>query len=73
MKLFDCDDVGNTDDYVGCKLNGDDSFNFTQTVMLQRFSDWFDVTKRVPTTQEMPGKTLEKTTEADIDQHEETR
>ena len=29
MKLFDRDDVGNVENYVGCNINGDDRFTFT--------------------------------------------
>ena len=40
LKRFDCDDVGDVKEYVGCKLERDDkerSFKFTQPVLLQSF------------------------------------
>lgn len=46
MKLFDCDDVGDMDEYVGCKINREDAFTFTQPVMLQSFEDEFDLPTR---------------------------
>ena len=39
MNLFDCGDYVNMDSYVGCKINGEYCFAFTQPVMLQSFSD----------------------------------
>ena len=71
MKLFDCDDVGNMDEYVGYKINGDDCFTFTQPVMLQSFRNEFALPKRVPISSAMAGKTLSKT-EEDVDTPEET-
>ena len=67
MKSFDCDDVINIDKYVWCKINRHDGF----LVMLQSFSNDFAFLKRVPTEFKMPGKTLKKSTEEDIDPPEE--
>ena len=47
IKLFECDDVVNMDDYVRCKINGDNGFTFTQPVMFQNFRNEFDLPKRV--------------------------
>ena len=46
IQRFDCDVIGNMDKYVGCKLNRNHeqrSLKFTQPVMIQSFSDEFDV------------------------------
>ena len=61
MDLFDCDDVVNMNEYVGCKINVDDGFTFTQLVILQSFRDDFSLPKQVPTTLAIatPVKTLE--------------
>ena len=43
-ELFDCDDVGDFHEYVGCKIehNTDEpSLKFTQPVMIQSFQDEF--------------------------------
>ena len=45
-KRFDCDIVGNMDEYVGCKLERnwkERSIRFTQPVMIQSFKDEFDI------------------------------
>ena len=45
MRRFECDDVGDVDEYVGCKIVRDydeNSFKFTQPVMLQSFKDEYD-------------------------------
>ena len=35
-QLFDCDDVGNMDKYVGCKVEREERvFHFTQLVIIQ--------------------------------------
>ena len=72
MKLFDWDDVGKMGEYVVCKINGYYGFTFTQPVMLQIFSNEFYLIKKVPTTPEMPGKTLTKATEEDVYLYKET-
>ena len=71
MKLFDCDDLGNKDKCVGCNINGDDGFTFTQSVMLKSFRNDSSLPKRVPNTTLMSGKTLTKSTEEDIEPPEE--
>ena len=45
-KRFDCDIIGNMNEYVGCKLDRDwnkRSLKFTQPVMIQSFADKFEV------------------------------
>ena len=45
-KRFDCDIIGNMNEYVGCKLDRDwnkRSLKFTQPVMIQSFADEFEV------------------------------
>ena len=40
MEMFDCEDVGNLDEYVGCKVRREEGcFTFTQPVMLKSFED----------------------------------
>jgi hypothetical protein len=46
MDLFDCDDVGELKEYVGCKIDYDrkvGSMKLTQPVMIQSFNDEFDL------------------------------
>ncbi len=45
-KLFDCDDVGAFEEYVGCKIDHnvkERSLKFTQPVLTQSFEDEFDL------------------------------
>ena len=45
-RRFDTDDVGELDEYVGCKINHDKekrSIRFTQPVMIQSFQDEFEL------------------------------
>eukprot|EP00957_Ditylum_brightwellii_P011828 891591-Ditylum_brightwellii.AAC.1 len=45
---FDCDDIGEDKEYVGCKINIDEkerSMTFTQPVLLQSFEDEFELTE----------------------------
>ena len=67
MELFDCDDLGKMGEYVWCKINKYDGFTFAQKVMLQSFSDEFALSKRVPITPSVLGKTLIKSTEEDVE------
>ena len=52
-------------------MDGDDGFAFTQSVMLQSFSNYFSLPKRVPNTTLMSGKTLTKSMEEDVETPEE--
>ena len=73
MEMFDCDDVGTMDEYVGCEIRREKgSFTYTQPVMLQSFSDEFDLPTRVPITPGDPGKTLSKAKEGETVSPEET-
>ena len=43
---FDCDDIGEMFEYVGCKIDRDyvkRTVKFTQPVMVQSFRDEFDI------------------------------
>ena len=43
-QLFECDDIGDMEEYVGCKIDKEEgSIKFTQPVMLQSFKDEFDL------------------------------
>jgi hypothetical protein len=69
MMRFDCDEVGNMDEYVGCKLerNWDEGWiKFTQPVLLQSFHDEFDLPdEKSPTTPAEPGQILMRCEEKD--------
>jgi hypothetical protein len=45
MKQFECDDCGKLEEYVGNKINyvGSDAVRFIQTVLLQSYSDKFNL------------------------------
>jgi hypothetical protein len=62
MDRFDCDKVGNMEEYVGCKLKRnykDRSMKLTQPAMLQSFNDEFELpVGPVPNTPAMPGNAL---------------
>ena len=61
IKRFDCDVIGNMNEYVGCKLerNWDNrSLKFTQPVMIQSFTDEFEVTIREQDLPASPGQIL---------------
>ena len=64
MEQFDCDDIGNMDEYVGCKITRDHekkTLKFTQPVMLQSFSDEFELPEgKPPNTPANPGQFLVK-------------
>ena len=55
MDRFDCDDVGEMNEYVGCKVDYDREqkrIRLTQPVMIQSFVDEFDLPKEAsPKTQ----------------------
>ena len=66
MQLFDCDDVGNMDEYVGCKIGREEgSFRFTQPMMMQSFKGEFDLPTRDPNTPLEPGNILIKAKEGE--------
>ena len=46
VSRFDCDDIGEVKEYVGCKIDKDvkdNIFKFTQPVMIQSFRDEFEL------------------------------
>ena len=53
QRRFECDDVGEVKEYVGCKIDRnarERSIKITQPVLLQSFMDEFRTGKRQPTT-----------------------
>jgi hypothetical protein len=65
MAQFDCDEIGNMDEYVGCKVDRDwenNSIRLTQPVMIQSFRDEFPLCLegRAPNTPAVPGEHLVK-------------
>ena len=64
MKLFDCDDIGELKEYVGCKVEHDrdkKTMRLTQPVMIQSFQDEFGITTdgMRPRTPGAPGTVLQ--------------
>ena len=65
-KLFDCDDVGDFKEYVGCKIdyNQDEGeLRFTQPVLLQSYVDEFKLPDYEYMTPAESGQVLGKTVE----------
>ena len=68
---FDCDDIGEVKEYVGCKIDRDvkdNVFKFTQPVMIQSFRDEFELGKecaKTPVTPADPGTVLVKAEDKD--------
>ena len=64
MEQFDCDEVGNMDEYVGCKIDrdwDDGSLRFIQPVLIQSFKDKFELPVSCPpNTPAAPGDHLVK-------------
>ena len=63
MERFECEDVGDIVEYVGCKIDIDrekQTLKFTQPVLLQSYEDEFDLPNAVPTTPAAPGSVLLK-------------
>jgi hypothetical protein len=60
MSRFDCDEVGELTEYIGCKVDrGDGYLRLTQPVLLQSFDDEFDIPDmQRPNTPAMPGQVL---------------
>jgi hypothetical protein len=69
MEIFDCDEVGNMDKYMGCKIDrGDDEkgpyLKITQPVLLQSYHDEFNLPEGlVPNTPAEPESVLVKVQE----------
>ena len=65
MKLFDCNNIGDLQEYVGCKIEHDrdkKTMKLTQPVMIQSFLDKFDTNTdgMKPRTPAIPGSILTK-------------
>jgi hypothetical protein len=62
MDLFDCDDVGELKEYVGCKVDYDrnaGTMKLTQPVMIQSFQDEFELPEgKSSNTQAIPGTVM---------------
>ena len=60
--LFDCDDVGDMNEYFGCKIeqSKEGAFRLTQPITIQSFEDKFDLPSLDPVTPGEPGHTLKK-------------
>jgi hypothetical protein len=63
-KRFDCDEVGELAEYVGCKVDHSKEegwINLTQPVLMQSYVNEFDLTEgEVPRTPATPGSVLQK-------------
>jgi hypothetical protein len=70
METFDCDEVGNINEYVGSKIDRSDDENgpylkITHSDLLQSYHDDFKLpARRVPTTPAEPGCVLVKVQES---------
>jgi hypothetical protein len=62
MKQFECNDCGHLEEYVGNKIDyiGKDAIPFTQNVLMQSYSDEFELPKRSYNTPAQPGTVLMK-------------
>jgi hypothetical protein len=62
MARFDCDEVGELMEYIGCRIDrGDGIMKITQLVLKQSFEDEFDLpTTKTPTTPATPGEVLRR-------------
>jgi hypothetical protein len=60
MERFDCDEIGELTEYIGCKIDrGEGYMKLTQPVLLQSFQDEFDIPEgKVPSTPAIPGEIL---------------
>jgi hypothetical protein len=70
MDRFDCDEVGELKEYVGCKIDRDTkegSIKLTQPVLMQSYTDEFDIPDgEIPNTPAIPGSVLHKGKEEEI-------
>jgi len=65
MKQFECEDVGELKEYIGCKVerNKEEQWiKLTQPVLMQSYKDEFEIptNEKVPTTPAIPGEVLQK-------------
>jgi len=65
---FDCEECGELDEYVGCKITriGKSALKITQPVIIQSFSDEFDLPNRGCLAPERMGNVLTKADESDL-------
>ena len=65
MTQFECDDCGRLEEYVGNKIDyiGDDAIRFTQNVLMQSYSDEFELPRKGYNTPAQPGTVLMKPVE----------
>jgi hypothetical protein len=68
MERFDCDEVGELKEYIGCRVDrGDGIMKLTQPVLLQSFEDEFDLPDtKPPNTPATPGEVLRSGTETSM-------
>src|SRR5688572_6811902 len=71
MKLFDCDDIGDLQEYVGCKVEHDKEkkvMKLTQPVMIQSFQDEFEIETdgMKPRTPAVPGEVLQTSDDRNV-------
>jgi len=60
-KRFDCDDIGQLNEYVGCKIERTDSrIKITQPVLIQSLKDEFNIENTAASTPAEPGQILLK-------------
>jgi hypothetical protein len=73
MKIFACDDQGEMEEYIGCKIEYNKSKRYMkilQPVLIQSFDDEFGVSSEEPiATPAVPGTVLTKG-EVDTDLHQ---
>ena len=61
MSRFECEDCGELDEYVGCRLTRTDgAVKFTQEVLIQSFVDEFEIPSKKYATPAKPGNILTK-------------
>jgi hypothetical protein len=62
MMQFKCDDCGRLEEYIGNKIEyvGNDAIRFVQTVLMQSYSDEFNLGARCYNTPAQPGTVLMK-------------
>ena len=68
MSRFDCEECGELNEYIGCKITRPDKYSlkFTQPVLLQSFEDEFDLPTRAAPTPARVGDVLTKSNEKDV-------
>ena len=65
-RLFDCDDIGDTEEYLGCNIDRENMpFKFTQPFLVKSFKDEFDMPNCITINPGDPGTALAKAEEDD--------